>query len=76
MSNISTTKASYSSVKLLGEKKMDFRHSSNRLSQRRAKLYCSEISKKLFPGYHDRKRTEQTCSNVYIHSDFSIDIDL
>ncbi|KRY45883.1 hypothetical protein T03_1734 [Trichinella britovi] len=35
-----------------------------------------EISKKLFPDYHDRRTTEQICSNVYIHSDFSIDIDL
>ncbi|KRY33916.1 hypothetical protein T01_6550 [Trichinella spiralis] len=48
----------------------------NRLSQPRTKLYCNEISKKLFPEYHDRRTTERTCSNMYIYSDFSIDIDL
>ncbi|KRY11847.1 hypothetical protein T12_140 [Trichinella patagoniensis] len=54
----------------------DFHHLPSRLSQPRTKLYCSEISLKLFPDYYDRRTTEQTCSNVYIHSDFSIDIDL
>ncbi|KRX21168.1 hypothetical protein T07_9258, partial [Trichinella nelsoni] len=47
-----------------------------RLSQPRTKLYCNEISKKLFPEYYDRISTERTCSNMYIHSDFSIDINL
>ncbi|KRY31670.1 hypothetical protein T01_8004 [Trichinella spiralis] len=54
----------------------DFHHSPNRLSQRKTKLYCSEISKKLFPDYHDRRTTERTCSNVYVHSNFSTDIGL
>ncbi|KRY45073.1 hypothetical protein T03_788, partial [Trichinella britovi] len=40
------------------------------------KLHCSEISKKLFPDYCDRRTTERTCSNMYIHSEFSIEIDL
>ncbi|KRY31796.1 hypothetical protein T01_837, partial [Trichinella spiralis] len=44
--------------------------------QHRTKLYRSEISKKLFPEYHDRISTERTCSNVYILTNFSIDIDL
>ncbi|KRY34586.1 hypothetical protein T01_9192 [Trichinella spiralis] len=43
---------------------------------RRTKLHCSEISKKLFPEYHDRRTTERACSNMYIHSDFFIDTDL
>ncbi|KRY07294.1 hypothetical protein T12_16758 [Trichinella patagoniensis] len=30
----------------------------------------------LFLDYHDRRTSERTCRNVYIHSDFSIDIDL
>ncbi|KRY27238.1 hypothetical protein T01_11645 [Trichinella spiralis] len=30
----------------------------------------------LFPDYHDRRTTKRTCSNVYIHSDFFIDINL
>ncbi|KRY31442.1 hypothetical protein T01_10117 [Trichinella spiralis] len=47
-----------------------------RLSQPRTKLYCNEISKQLFPEYHDRISTERTCCNMYIYSDFSIDIDL
>ncbi|KRX33455.1 hypothetical protein T05_15502, partial [Trichinella murrelli] len=47
-----------------------------RLSQPRTKLYCSKISKKLFPDYYDRRTTERTFSNMYIHPDFSIDIDL
>ncbi|KRZ53887.1 hypothetical protein T02_9940 [Trichinella nativa] len=54
----------------------DFYHSHNRLNKRRTKLHCSEISRKLFPEYHDRISTEQTCSNVYILINFSIDIDL
>ncbi|KRX26303.1 hypothetical protein T07_10077 [Trichinella nelsoni] len=33
-----------------------------------------EISKKLFPDFHDRRKTEQTCSNVYINSHISINI--
>ncbi|KRX79136.1 hypothetical protein T06_11689, partial [Trichinella sp. T6] len=43
---------------------------------RRKKLHCSEISKKLFPDYCGRRTTEWTCSNMYIHSEFSIEIDL
>ncbi|KRY50767.1 hypothetical protein T03_6005 [Trichinella britovi] len=54
----------------------DFHHSHNRLNKRRTKLHCSEISRKLFPEYHDRISTERTCSNVYILINFSIDIDL
>ncbi|KRY39710.1 hypothetical protein T01_9223 [Trichinella spiralis] len=54
----------------------DFHHLTNHLNQLRMKLYCSEISSKLFPDYHDRRTTKRTCSNVYIHSDFSTDIDL
>ncbi|KRY34573.1 hypothetical protein T01_6482 [Trichinella spiralis] len=42
-----------------------------RLNQPRAKLYCSEISKKLFPDYHDRRTTIRTCSNMCIHSECS-----
>ncbi|KRY15172.1 hypothetical protein T12_4785, partial [Trichinella patagoniensis] len=41
----------------------DFHHSHNRLNKRRTKLHCSEISRKLFPEYHDRISTERTCSN-------------
>ncbi|KRX26173.1 hypothetical protein T07_12911, partial [Trichinella nelsoni] len=54
----------------------DFHHITNHLNQHRTKLYCSEISSKLFPDYNDRRATKRTCSNVYSHSDFSIDIDL
>ncbi|KRX15554.1 hypothetical protein T07_9415 [Trichinella nelsoni] len=46
------------------------------INKRRTKLYCSEISKKLFPDYYGRRTTERNCSNVHIHSDFSNDIDL
>ncbi|KRY34327.1 hypothetical protein T01_11617 [Trichinella spiralis] len=38
----------------------DFQHLTNRLSQPRTKLYCSEISSKLFPDYHDRRTTKRT----------------
>ncbi|KRZ53989.1 hypothetical protein T02_5997 [Trichinella nativa] len=31
---------------------------SNRLMQRRTKLYCSEMSKNLFSDYHDRGTSE------------------
>ncbi|KRX69220.1 hypothetical protein T06_3444 [Trichinella sp. T6] len=54
----------------------DFHYLTNHLNQLRTKLYCSEISIKIFPDYHDRRATKRTCSNVYIHSDFSIDIEL
>ncbi|KRX24297.1 hypothetical protein T07_8233 [Trichinella nelsoni] len=54
----------------------DFHHSRNCRNKRRKKLHYSEISKKLFPEYHDRRTTERTFSNMYIHSDFSIDTDL
>ncbi|KRZ90181.1 hypothetical protein T08_9342 [Trichinella sp. T8] len=40
---------------------MDFHYLPNHLSQRRALL---------------QRTSERTCRNVYIHSDFSIDIDL
>ncbi|KRX26325.1 hypothetical protein T07_12473 [Trichinella nelsoni] len=53
----------------------DFQHLPNCLSQSRTKLYCSEISSKLFPDYHDRRTTKRTCSNVYSHSDFPIVIE-
>ncbi|KRZ56080.1 hypothetical protein T02_11260 [Trichinella nativa] len=53
---------------------LDFHHLPSRLNQPRAKLYCSEISKKLFPYYHDRRTTVRTCSNVYIYSVFFIHI--
>ncbi|KRY45259.1 hypothetical protein T03_16034 [Trichinella britovi] len=49
----------------------DFHHLPSRLNQPRAKLYCSEISKKLFPNYHDRRTTIRTCSNMCIHSECS-----
>ncbi|KRZ51031.1 hypothetical protein T02_15754, partial [Trichinella nativa] len=39
----------------------DFYHSHNRLNKRRTKLHCSEISRKLFPEYHDKISTERTC---------------
>ncbi|KRY39782.1 hypothetical protein T01_12838 [Trichinella spiralis] len=42
--------------------RIDFHNSPNRLNQRRTKLHCSEISRKLFPEYHDRISTERTCS--------------
>ncbi|KRZ84694.1 hypothetical protein T08_16537, partial [Trichinella sp. T8] len=44
----------------------DFHHLPSRLNQPRAKLYCSEISKKLFPNYHDRRTTIRTCSNIVV----------
>ncbi|KRY55444.1 hypothetical protein T03_4518, partial [Trichinella britovi] len=49
---------------------------TDRLMLIKTKLHCSEISKKLFPDYCDRRTTERTCSNMYIHSEFSIEIDL
>ncbi|KRZ85599.1 hypothetical protein T08_4498 [Trichinella sp. T8] len=49
---------------------------TDRLMLIKTKLHCSEISKKLFPDYYDRRTTERTCSNMYIHSEFSIEIDL
>ncbi|KRX65938.1 hypothetical protein T06_12919, partial [Trichinella sp. T6] len=55
---------------------LDFHHLPGRLNQPRTKLYCNEISKKPFTDYYDRRTTEQTFSNMYIHSDFFIDIDL
>ncbi|KRX14675.1 hypothetical protein T07_12546, partial [Trichinella nelsoni] len=54
----------------------DLLPSPNRLSQRRTKLYSCETTKKLFLDHHDRISTEHSCSNVYIHSDFFIDIHL
>ncbi|KRZ82236.1 hypothetical protein T08_8913 [Trichinella sp. T8] len=59
-----------------GRNFLDFHHLPGRLNQPRTKLYCSGISKKLFPDYYDRRTTERICSNVYIHSGVSIDIDL
>ncbi|KRY07813.1 hypothetical protein T12_4064 [Trichinella patagoniensis] len=44
----------------------DSHHLPSRLNQLRAKLYCSEISKKLFPDYHDRRTTIRTCSNIVV----------
>ncbi|KRX35024.1 hypothetical protein T05_14165 [Trichinella murrelli] len=35
-------------------------HSSNRLSQRITKLYCSEMSEELFPVYHHRRASDRT----------------
>ncbi|KRX77607.1 hypothetical protein T06_4809, partial [Trichinella sp. T6] len=52
----------------------DFHYSPSRLNQPRTKHYCKKISKKLFPDYYDRRTTERICSNMYIYSDFSIDI--
>ncbi|KRX55785.1 hypothetical protein T09_5498 [Trichinella sp. T9] len=49
---------------------------TDRLMLIKTKLHCSEISKKLFPDYCGRRTTERTCSNMYIHSEFSIEIDL
>ncbi|KRX52262.1 hypothetical protein T09_4265, partial [Trichinella sp. T9] len=53
----------------------DFHHLPSRLNQPRAKLYCSEISKKLFPNYHDRRTTIRTCSNMCIHFECSLMFD-
>ncbi|KRZ93464.1 hypothetical protein T08_15159 [Trichinella sp. T8] len=54
--------------------KTDFHYLPSRLNQPRTKHYCKKISKKLFPDYYDRRTTERTFSNMYIYSDFSIDI--
>ncbi|KRX42699.1 hypothetical protein T03_13774 [Trichinella britovi] len=53
---------------------LDFHYLPSRLNQPRTKHYCKKISKKLFPDYYDRRTTERTFSNMYIYSDFSIDI--
>ncbi|KRX55109.1 hypothetical protein T09_14931 [Trichinella sp. T9] len=42
----------------------NFQHLTNRLSQPRTKLYCSEISSKLFPDYYDRRTAKWTRSTV------------
>ncbi|KRX12503.1 hypothetical protein T07_7715 [Trichinella nelsoni] len=52
----------------------NFHYLPSRHNQPRTKHYCSEISKKLFPDYYDRRTTERTCRNVYIYSVFFIHI--
>ncbi|KRX42660.1 hypothetical protein T09_12608 [Trichinella sp. T9] len=43
----------------------DFHHSPNRFSQRRTKVFCTELSKKHFPDCHDRRTTKHSCTNVH-----------
>ncbi|KRX65313.1 hypothetical protein T06_16205 [Trichinella sp. T6] len=50
----------------------DFHHLPSRLNQPRAKLYCSEISKKQFPNYHDRRTTIRTCYAEFWRNRFKI----
>ncbi|KRY33378.1 hypothetical protein T01_19 [Trichinella spiralis] len=53
-----------------------FTYTIDRASAERSFTEVLEVSKKLFPDYHDRKTTVRTLSNVFVLSVFLIDLDL